>query len=114
MFPSSLPRNSLVIAVVALTANAYADQVCHTIAVPLTATTFDVAIAIPRFDTAFGTLQSVAVTFTVQASATSQIESVGGSPYVGNLIPGVSALVSASDNTVLASGNTTASSSPVE
>lgn len=113
MFQSSQPTrwSGLAFVAASLASHARADQVCHTVAVPTTATTFDVEIAIPRFDTAFGTLQSVSVTFSVAASAASQLESVGGTPAVGNLIPGVSAVVKASDSTPLASGSTTSSSS---
>ncbi len=112
MFQSSQPArwSSLAFVLASMAPDSRADQVCHTVAVPTTATTFDVEIAIPRFDTAFGTLQSVSVTFTVTASAASQLESVGSTPYVGTLIPGVSAVVKASDSTPLASGSTTSSS----
>ncbi|MCY2960176.1 MAG: choice-of-anchor E domain-containing protein [Planctomycetota bacterium] len=112
MFQSSQPKLwcLLTLVVASMASRSRADQVCHTVAVPTTATTFDVEIAIPRFDTAFGTLQAVTVTFEVEASAASQVESVGGTPSVGSLIPGVSAVVKASDSTPLASGSTTSSS----
>lgn len=112
MFRCSQPRRWSVLALVVASSggSTRADQICHTVAVPTTATTFDVEIAIPRFDTALGTLQTIVVTFEVEATVSSQLECVGSTPYVGALIPGVSAVVSAPDSTLLANGSTTSSS----
>ncbi len=55
---------------------ARADEICHTVSVPVTKTNFDVEIAIPRFDVAFGTLQMVTVTIEFQAVVAVGIENL--------------------------------------
>ncbi len=56
--------------------SARADQLCHTVAVPLTSGNYDVEVPIPRFDTAFGTLLLVTVSIEVTVIATAQVENL--------------------------------------
>jgi len=53
-----------------------ADQVCHTVSVAETATPFDLAITVPRFDVALGTLQLVTVTIQFRAVVAAGIENL--------------------------------------
>lgn len=93
----------LAFGLVYLAAHATAGQVCHTLTVPLTSTDYDVEIAIPRFDTALGTLQSITVSLDVESIAASQVESIDATSFVGDVVPGVLARVKASNGTILAS-----------
>jgi len=91
-----------------LATHARAEQVCHTVAVPTTATNFDVGIAIPRFDTLLGTLTSVSVSFQVLASGSSQVESLETSAWSGSAVPGVLVRVLDANDGILGEASTDA------
>jgi hypothetical protein len=83
------------------------QQVCHTAVVPSTATDFEVDLGILEFDPALGTLLSVDVVVEVDGVAVSLVESTSSSANSASVVPGVTAEVLASDDTLLATASTT-------
>lgn len=86
------------LSLVPISSIARADEICHTVSVPVTATPFDVAITVPRFDIAFGTLQMVTVTIEFRAVVAAGIENLDSSPQSITLTRGAAGDVYASDD----------------
>ncbi len=77
---------------------ARADEICHTVSVPLTKANFDVEIAVPRFDIALGNLQMVTVTIELQAIVAAGIENLEPTATVVTLTRGANGDAYATDN----------------
>jgi len=109
MLSQSLPF-AIAICVSASSAPARADQLCHTLAVPTTMTNYDIEVLVPRFDTAFGTLQSVGVTIDFQVVITTRFESLDPISYVVSVVQSASGEIYAPDGLPFVSDSPSSSS----